>query len=65
MSLTATSTHAPDALHTLRESYSLHLDATRSAKTALLYLAALDSLIRHLGGERDADHGAGGPTGAC
>jgi site-specific recombinase XerD len=40
--------YAPDALRTLRDSFALHLDATRSAKTARIYLDALDSLIRHL-----------------
>ncbi len=43
-----TSTYAPDALDTLRESFALHLDATRAPKTAHLYLTALDSLVRHL-----------------
>lgn len=45
---TSTSTYAPDALHTLRESFALHLDASRADKTARIYLAALDALIRHL-----------------
>src|SRR5262245_18410247 len=52
-----TSEYAPDALHTLRESYDLHLGATRAAKTTRIYLAALDALIAHL--ERN-----GMPTGA-
>lgn len=43
-----TSTYAADALHTLRESFALHLDASRADKTARIYLSALDSLIRHL-----------------
>jgi len=46
--VTGTSTYAPDALVTLRESFALHLDASRSDKTAKIYLAALDALIRHL-----------------
>ncbi|MBA2300096.1 MAG: tyrosine-type recombinase/integrase [Chloroflexi bacterium] len=48
MSLTVTDKYAPDALHTLRESFSLHLDATRKPKTSTIYLAALDALIAHL-----------------
>jgi len=40
--------YAPDALANLRESFALHLDATRAPKTARIYLDALDSLIRHL-----------------
>ena len=40
--------YAPDALVNLRESFALHLDATRAKKTARIYLDALDSLIRHL-----------------
>ena len=43
-----TSTYAPDALTSLRDSFALHLDATRSPKTTKIYLAALDALIRHL-----------------
>lgn len=43
------STYAPDALTSLRESFGLHLDATRAAKTTRIYLSALDALIRHLG----------------
>lgn len=43
-----TSTLAPDALASLRDSFALHLDATRAPKTARIYLDALDSLIRHL-----------------
>src|SRR5262245_3086951 len=57
MSRSVTSAYAPDALHTLRESYALHLDATRAAKTARIYLAALDALIVHL-------EARGMPTGA-
>jgi site-specific recombinase XerD len=52
-----TSTYAPDAIHTLRDSFALHLDATRAPKTSRIYLAALDSLIRHLEAQ-------GMPTGA-
>lgn len=43
-----TVTYAPDALHTLRESFALHLDASRSDSTQRIYLAALDRLIGHL-----------------
>jgi site-specific recombinase XerD len=39
---------APDAIQSLRESFSLHLDASRSPRTSRLYLIALDNLIRHL-----------------
>ena len=46
--VTSSQTYAPDALHTLRDSFALHLDATRAPKTAHIYLTALDSLIRHL-----------------
>ncbi len=42
------STYAPDALASLRDSFALHLDATRSSKTTKIYLSALDALIRHL-----------------
>jgi hypothetical protein len=42
--VTPTTSYAPDALTSLRESFALHLDATRSAKTARIYLDALDSL---------------------
>lgn len=51
------STYALDALASLRDSYALHLDATRSPKTTIIYLSALDALIRHL-----AAHGM--PTAA-
>jgi len=44
----AQTTHELDALSSLRDSYALHLSATRSEKTARIYLAALDALIRHL-----------------
>lgn len=40
--------YAPDALTSLRESFALHLDATRKPKTARIYLDALDNLIGHL-----------------
>jgi site-specific recombinase XerD len=52
-----TSTYVPDSLVSLRDSFALHLDATRSDNTSRVYLNALGSLIRHL----DA---AGMPTGA-
>ncbi len=48
MSPSTISAYVPDALHTLRESFALHLDATRAAKTSRIYLAALDALIAHL-----------------
>jgi site-specific recombinase XerD len=48
MSSVATSEYAPDALASLRDSYALHLDATRSDKTTRIYLAALDALMAHL-----------------
>ena len=51
------STYAPDALTSLRDSFALHLDATRSPKTTKIYLAALDALVRHLAA-------AGMPTAA-
>lgn len=40
--------YAPDALTSLRESFALHLDATRSPKTTRIYLDALDKLVAHL-----------------
>lgn len=46
--VTTTSTYAPDALHTLRDSFALHLSATRAEKTSRIYLDALAALIRHL-----------------
>jgi site-specific recombinase XerD len=49
--------YAPDALHTLRDSFALHLDASRSDSTQRIYLAALDRLIGHLEAQ-------GMPTGA-
>jgi site-specific recombinase XerD len=57
MTTGTTSTYAPDALHTLRDSFELHLGASRAAKTTRIYLAALDALIAHL-----EAHGM--PTGA-
>jgi site-specific recombinase XerD len=45
---TGTSVYAPDAFSSLRDSFALHLDATRAAKTARIYLDALDRLIAHL-----------------
>jgi site-specific recombinase XerD len=46
-----TVTYVPDALASLRESFALHLDATRKPKTARIYLDALDNLIAHLSGK--------------
>jgi site-specific recombinase XerD len=46
--VTDTSVYSPDALGSLRESYSLHLSATKAPRTRDTYLAALDSLIAHL-----------------
>jgi site-specific recombinase XerD len=43
-----TSTRAPDALLSLRDSFELHLAADRSPKTSVIYLHALDHLIAHL-----------------
>jgi site-specific recombinase XerD len=48
--MTTATVYAPDALATLRDSFALHLDATRSPKTARIYLDALDNLIRHVDG---------------
>lgn len=55
--VTTTSIYSPDALASLRDSYSLHLNATKAPKTTVIYLGALDSLIGHL-------EAAGMPTGA-
>jgi site-specific recombinase XerD len=44
----AQTTRELDALSSLRDSFALHLSATRSEKTARIYLAALVALIRHL-----------------
>lgn len=49
--------YAPDALHTLRDSFALHLEASRSDSTQRIYLSALDRLIGHL-------EAKGMPTGA-
>ncbi len=57
MATETTSAYVPDALHTLRESFALHLDASRAEKTARIYLAALGALIAHLEAQ-------GMPTGA-
>lgn len=46
--VSASTTYAPDALGSLRESYSLHLSATRAPRTRDAYLSALDSLLAHL-----------------
>jgi hypothetical protein len=46
--LIATLTHAPDHIGSLRDSFALHLEATRQPSTTKIYLAALDGLIRHL-----------------
>lgn len=43
-----TSTYTPDALASLRDSFALHLHATKAPKTSDIYLAALDSLMDHL-----------------
>ena len=48
MTTKTVSTYVPDALDTLRDSFALHLDATRKSKTSRIYLAALDALIAHL-----------------
>jgi site-specific recombinase XerD len=48
MTTGTTSAYVPDALDTLRDSFALHLDATRKPKTRRIYLAALDALIVHL-----------------
>ena len=43
-----TSTRAPDAITSLRDSFALHLAADRSPKTSAIYLQALNKLIAHL-----------------
>ena len=48
MTTATTSTYVPDALTSLRDSFALHLSATRQPKTTKIYLAALDALIAHL-----------------
>ena len=40
--------YVADTLASLRDSFALHLAATRAEKTTRIYLAALDALIRHL-----------------
>ncbi len=47
MTTRTTSAYAPDALHTLRDSFDLHLGSSRAAKTSRIYLASLDVLIAH------------------
>ncbi len=49
--------YVADTLASLRDSFALHLAATRAEKTTRIYLAALDALIRHL-------EAKGMPTGA-
>ena len=39
---------ARDSLRSLRDSFALHISATRAAQTRRLYLIALDNLISHL-----------------
>ena len=41
-------THELDALSSLRDSFALHLSATKAEKTARICLAARDALIWHL-----------------
>src|SRR5690349_366259 len=48
MTTAAPPAYAPDALTSLRDSFSLHLQATRAPSTSRIYLSALDALIRHL-----------------
>jgi site-specific recombinase XerD len=55
--LTGVVPEAVDSLDSLRDSYALHLAATRSARTAELYLAVFDRFLRFL-----REHGM--PTGA-
>ena len=43
-----TRTHVPEHIGSLRDSFALHLEATRQPSTTKIYLAALDGLIRHL-----------------
>ncbi len=47
--LSASKTYSPDALASLRDSFSLHLSATRAPQIRDMYLAALDSLLGHFG----------------
>ena len=53
----ATIVRTPDDLASLRDSFALHLDATRQPATRRTYLAALDALIAYL-----TEHGM--PTSA-
>lgn len=57
MSPSATTPYAPDALTSLRDSFALHLSASRSTSTQRIYLDALDRLVTFL-----EAHGM--PTGA-
>lgn len=43
-----TRTTIPDHISSLRDSFALHLEATRQPSTTRIYLDALDGLIRHL-----------------
>jgi site-specific recombinase XerD len=43
-----TATRVPDHVASLRDSFALHLEATRQPATTRIYLAALDGLIAHL-----------------
>ena len=43
-----TRTSVPDHVSMLRDSFALHLEATRRPSTTRIYLDALDNLIRHL-----------------
>ena len=43
-----TTTRIPDHIVSLRDSFALHLEATRQPSTTRIYLSALDGLIRHL-----------------
>ena len=53
----AAAIYAPDVLSTLRDSFALHLSATRAEKTSRIYLTALDGLLHYL-------EANGMPTGA-
>lgn len=43
-----TATRVPDHVASLRDSFALHLEATRTPSTTRIYLAALDGLLAHL-----------------
>ena len=45
-----TVTSVRDHVASLRDSFALHLEATRQPSTTRIYLDALDGLIRHLEG---------------